>query len=110
MLCLLSSIPYISSVQKPVNAIIFVESSDTTKLSVSQTITLALAPEKLGVRVLDLQVLGKNKQDIKELEPYLLAIDKQQLPVLAMKWASGKITTKPCPQTLEMLKTEIGAK
>lgn len=105
----LSSIPYIqyiSSVQKPSVAIIFEEGAERQKLPVSQTITLSLA-SGIGVRVLDLDIVGKNKERSKDLEPYLLAIKDQELPVLVMKWSSGKITTKPCPMTMELLKKEV---
>lgn len=91
----------------PVTAIIFEETKDKSKLPASQDIVLALA-SGIGVRVLDVDILGKAKEPVKELETFLAVIKDQKLPVLVIKWSNGKITAEPCPLTFEELKKRIG--
>jgi hypothetical protein len=53
-------------------------------------------------------VLGKAKKPSAEAQPFLDAVGDQPLPILALKWPGGKITTMPCPSKLDALKKAAG--
>jgi len=92
----------------PVDAMIVYESGFDTVPTREFTKMITHAPRDCGVRVIDKDTLGKGKQPSAELQPYLDAAKGHDLPVLVSHWASGLYSAKPCPETLEGLKAEVG--
>jgi hypothetical protein len=91
----------------PERAVIVRETSVDKPLS-EEWVELFTGAEKLGISVWDKDVLGKAKQPSAEAQPFLDAVGDKPLPVLALKWTGGKITTMPCPPKLDALKKAAG--
>ena len=97
----------LSGVSPPTKAMIVYESSFSTIPAKEMVEVYAKAPD-FGVGVLDKDTLGKGKQPSAELQPFLDAAKEHELPVLALRWSSGKITVQPCPGTLDELRKVVG--
>ena len=100
-------VPVIGSNGTVTRAVIIRETGVDKPLS-EEWVELFAGAEKLGISVWDQNVLGKNKQPSAEAKPFLDAVAGKELPALALQWSSGKITTSPCPTSLDVLKKEAG--
>jgi hypothetical protein len=98
-------IPFGSGV--PERAVIIRE-TDVAKPLSEEWVELFAGAEKLGIAVWDKDVLGKAKKPSAEAQPFLDAVGDKPLPILALKWAGGKVTTIPCPSKLDALKKAVG--
>lgn len=87
--------------------VVVIRETNTDKPLTQEQVDFFVGAEKLGVKIWDKDVLGKNKQLPKEIQVFLDAAEGKQLPVLVTKWSNGKITAKSC-YTLDALKKEIG--
>jgi hypothetical protein len=91
----------------PSRAVIIRETSTDKPLS-EEWVELFTGAEKLGISVWDKDVLGKAKKPSAEAQPFLDAVGDKPLPILALQWPGGKITTMPCPPKLDVLKKAAG--
>jgi len=91
----------------PERAVIIRETQIDKPLS-QEWVELFAGAEKLGISVWDKDVLGKGKKPSAEAQPFLDAVGDKPLPILALKWSGGKITTMPCPSKLDALKKAVG--
>jgi hypothetical protein len=91
----------------PTKAVIIRE-TDVQRPLTEEWVEFFAGAEKIGVSVWDKDVLGKGKKESPEAKPFLEAVGTQELPALALKWPSGKITVSACPTTLDSLRKAIG--
>jgi hypothetical protein len=87
---------------------VIIRETQTDKPLSEEWVELFVSAEKLGISVWDREVLGKGKKPSAEAQPFLDAAGDKELPILALKFANGKITTRPCPSKLDALKKAVG--
>lgn len=97
----------ITPVQTPARAVIIHETAASKPLSQAMVEVLAKAPG-LGIAVWDKDVLGPGRKPSEEAKPFLVAAEGKPLPQLVLQWPSGSLTSKACPETLALLKKEVG--
>jgi hypothetical protein len=90
------------------NRAVIVRETSTDKPLSEEWVELFAGAEKLGISVWDKDVLGKGKKPSVEAQPFIDAVGDKELPILALQWPGGKITTMPCPSKLDALKKAAG--